>query len=67
MDVGRRDPSPPQPGFPLKRDALKHLLILNRPPFGTECSYKALRLSIALPKHDPQGQINVLQMADAVP
>ena len=45
---------------------MRHLLILNDPPYGTERSYNALRLAIALPKHDPQGQITVFLMADAV-
>ena len=45
---------------------MKYLLILNEPPYGTERSYNALRLAIALPKHDPQGQISVFLMTDAV-
>lgn len=45
---------------------MKHLLILNDPPYGTERSYNALRLAIALPKHDPEAEITVFLMADAV-
>lgn len=42
------------------------LLILNDPPYGTERSYNGLRLAIALPKYDPQAQVTVFLMADAV-
>ena len=42
------------------------LLILNDPPYGTEHSYNGLRLAIALPKYDPQAQVTVFLMADAV-
>lgn len=45
---------------------MKHLLILNDPPYGTERSYNALRLAVALPKHDPEAEITVFLMADAV-
>lgn len=45
---------------------MKHLLILNDPPYGTERSYNGLRLAIALPKHDPAAEITVFLMADAV-
>lgn len=45
---------------------MQHLLILNDPPYGTERSYNALRLAIALPKHDPEAQVTVFLMADAV-
>lgn len=45
---------------------MQHLLILNDPPYGTERSYNGLRLAIALPKHDPQAQVTVFLMADAV-
>lgn len=45
---------------------MQHLLILNDPPYGTERSYNALRLAIALPKHDPTAQVTVFLMADAV-
>ncbi len=45
---------------------MQHLLILNDPPYGTERSYNALRLAIALPKHDTEAQVTVFLMADAV-
>ena len=45
---------------------MQHLLILNDPPYGTERSYNALLLAIALPKHDPEAQVAVFLMADAV-
>ena len=50
----------------MKVPAMKHLLILNDPPYGTERSYNGLRLAIALPKHDPAAEITVFLMADAV-
>jgi uncharacterized protein involved in oxidation of intracellular sulfur len=45
---------------------MQHLLILNDPPYGTERSYNALRLANALSKHDPESQVTVFLMADAV-
>lgn len=45
---------------------MKLLLILNDPPYGTERSYNGLRLAIALPKHDPEAEVTVFLMADAV-
>ena len=42
------------------------LFILNDPPYGTERSYNALRLAIALAKHDPAGSITLFLMADAI-
>jgi uncharacterized protein involved in oxidation of intracellular sulfur len=45
---------------------MKALLILNDPPYGTERSYNGLRLAHALLKQDPQRQITVFLMADAV-
>lgn len=45
---------------------MKHLLILNDPPYGTERSFNGLRLAHALAKHDPEGQVTVFLMADAV-
>jgi len=50
----------------MKVPGMKHLLILNDPPYGTERSYNGLRLAIALPKHDPAAEITVFLMADAV-
>lgn len=45
---------------------MKHLLILNDPPYGTERSYNGLRLAIALSKHGPEAEVTVFLMADAV-
>ncbi|MGF1628225.1 MAG: DsrE/DsrF/TusD sulfur relay family protein [Kiloniellaceae bacterium] len=45
---------------------MKHLLILNDPPYGTERSYNGLRMAHALAKHDTGGEITVFLMADAV-
>jgi uncharacterized protein involved in oxidation of intracellular sulfur len=46
--------------------AMKLLLILNDPPYGTEKSYNGLHLALALAKKDPEAQIVVFLMADAV-
>lgn len=45
---------------------MKHLIILNDPPYGTERSFNGLRLAHALAKHDPNGEVTVFLMADAV-
>lgn len=45
---------------------MKHLLILNDPPYGMERSYNGLRMAHALAKRDPDGEITVFLMADAV-
>ena len=45
---------------------MKILFILNDPPYGTERCYNALRLAHALLKNDPDAQIIVFLMADAV-
>ena len=66
MVLGRGNPPPPEPRSLLKGPKMQHLLILNDPPYGTERSYNALRLAIALPKHDPEAQVTVFLMADAV-
>jgi uncharacterized protein involved in oxidation of intracellular sulfur len=42
------------------------LLILNDPPYGSERGYNALRLAHALLKHDPDAEVTVFLMADAV-
>lgn len=42
------------------------LFILNDPPYGSERSYNALRLALALAKQDPKNAITVFLMADAV-
>ncbi len=45
---------------------MKMLFILNDPPYGTERAYNALRLAHALLKKDPQMELTVFLMADAV-
>ena len=45
---------------------MKHLLILNDPPYGTERSYNGLRLASALLKNSAEAQVTVFLMADAV-
>lgn len=45
---------------------MKVLLILNDPPYGTERCYNALRLAHALLKQEPETEITVFLMADAV-
>jgi len=45
---------------------MKHLLILNDPPYGTERSFNGLRMAHALAKHDAGGAVTVFLMADAV-
>lgn len=45
---------------------MKHLILLNDPPYGTERSYNGLRLAHALAKHDPEAEVTVFLMADAV-
>lgn len=45
---------------------MTHLLILNDPPYGTERSFNGLRMAHVLAKHDPDGDVTVFLMADAV-
>jgi len=45
---------------------MKTLFILNDPPYGTERSYNALRLAHALLKKNPETDVTVFLMADAV-
>jgi len=45
---------------------MKVLMILNDPPYGTERSYNALRLSKSLLKQDPEVELTLFLMADAV-
>jgi len=45
---------------------MKLLLILNDPPYGTERGYDGLRLANALAKSDPEAEVTVFLMADAV-
>jgi uncharacterized protein involved in oxidation of intracellular sulfur len=45
---------------------MKSLIILNEPPYGTERTYNALRLALALLKSDTPTSVTVFLMADAV-
>ncbi|MBO9456209.1 DsrE family protein [Paracoccus sp. R12_1] len=45
---------------------MKHLILLNDPPYGTERSFNGLRMAHALVKNDPDAEITVFLMADAV-
>jgi uncharacterized protein involved in oxidation of intracellular sulfur len=45
---------------------MKTLIILNDPPYGTERDYNALRLAHALLKKEPQTEVTIFLMADAV-
>ena len=45
---------------------MKALFIINDPPYGTERVYNALRLAHALLKKEPQAEVTVFLMADAV-
>jgi uncharacterized protein involved in oxidation of intracellular sulfur len=45
---------------------MKYLFILNDPPYGTERCFNALRLAQALLKTEPQPEVTVFLMADAV-
>lgn len=45
---------------------MKILFILNDPPYGNERIYNALRLARALRKNDPNNEITIFLMADAV-
>lgn len=45
---------------------MRTLFILNDPPYGTERCFNALRLAHTLLKKDPNGEIAVFLMADAV-
>lgn len=45
---------------------MKTLFILNDPPYGTERCYNALRLAHTLLKKEPEAEVTVFLMADAV-
>ncbi len=45
---------------------MKVLFILNEPPYGSEKTYNALRLAMALQKDQPGTEVRVFLMADAV-
>jgi len=45
---------------------MKILFILNDAPYGSEKTYNALRLAMALQKEQPDTRVNIFLMADAV-
>jgi len=45
---------------------MKTLIIINDPPYGSERPYNALRLAQALLKAEPEADLTVFLMADAV-
>jgi len=45
---------------------MRHLILLNDPPYGSERSFNGLRMAHALAKNDPEAGITVFLMADAV-
>jgi len=45
---------------------MKTLIIMNDAPYGTERSYNALRVAQALIKHDPDMELTLFLIADAV-
>lgn len=45
---------------------MKHLLIINEPPYGNERPYNALRLAHALQKADIEAELIVFLIGDAV-
>ena len=45
---------------------MKVLFILNEAPYGSEKTYNALRLAMALQKDHPDTEVRILLMADAV-
>jgi uncharacterized protein involved in oxidation of intracellular sulfur len=45
---------------------MRFLFVLNDPAYGTERTYNGLRLAHAIAKKDPEAQIVVFLMADAV-
>lgn len=45
---------------------MKHLILLNDPPYGTERSFNGLRMAHALARNDPGAEVTVFLMADAV-
>jgi uncharacterized protein involved in oxidation of intracellular sulfur len=59
LPIGFRNRTP-------EADAMKSLFILNDPPYGTEHCYNALRLAHALLKKNPETEVTVFLMADAV-
>jgi uncharacterized protein involved in oxidation of intracellular sulfur len=62
LAIERFGHDPQRPG----EGTLKSLFILNDPPYGGERCYNALRLAHALVKNDPQAEVTVYLLADAV-
>tara|TARA_R110002074_G_scaffold139168_1_gene284645 strand:- start:6194 stop:6523 length:330 start_codon:yes stop_codon:yes gene_type:complete len=50
----------------VEKNRMKHLILLNDPPYGTERSFNGLRTAHALAKNNPEAEINVFLMANAV-
>jgi len=53
-------------GLSAKTSRMETLFIVNDPPYGTERLYNAMRLAQALLKRDPEAEVTVFLMADAV-
>jgi uncharacterized protein involved in oxidation of intracellular sulfur len=51
---------------PTRGPKMKHLILPNDPPYGTERSFNGLRMAHALAKNDPEAGSTVFLMADAV-
>jgi uncharacterized protein involved in oxidation of intracellular sulfur len=49
-----------------RKSSMHALLIINDPPYGTERTYNALRLAHAILKKEPETEVTVFLMADAV-
>jgi uncharacterized protein involved in oxidation of intracellular sulfur len=45
---------------------MKHLIIINDAPYGTEKAYNGLRLAMSLQRELPEDEVRVFLMADAV-
>ncbi len=45
---------------------MKILIIINDAPYGTEKAYNALRMAMTLQKEDPEVQVLIFLLADAV-
>lgn len=49
-----------------QKQIMNILIIINDPPYGTEKAYNALRLANQLLKNQPETEVNIFLMADAV-
>lgn len=45
---------------------MKHLIIINDAPYGTEKAYNGLRLAMSLQRERPEDRVRIFLMADAV-